>query len=85
MGHAPDHYRFHKLCIPKTRSERIATTVKFYPYKVRMLKLSKIEKISMAATRLTDVLKNVTIVQHKTDEVLCKLLEIFLNRAKIFI
>ena len=85
LGHAPDHYRCHKLYVPKTRSERIATTIKFYPHKAQVPELSKTEEISMAAARLTDALKNSTTTQHKTDEALQKLADIFLNRAKISI
>lgn len=33
IGMAPLHYRCHKIHAPKTRSERIAKKVKFYPHK----------------------------------------------------
>ena len=85
MSHAPDYYRCNKLHIPKTRSEQIATTIKFYFRKTRILELSKTEEIFRAAARLIDALKNATTIQHKTDEVLNKLLDIILNRVKISI
>ena len=32
LGMAPDHYRCHRVYIPKTRAERIAQTVKLFPH-----------------------------------------------------
>ena len=32
IGNAPEHYRCHKVYITKTRAERIARTVEFFPH-----------------------------------------------------
>ena len=32
LGPAPDHYQFHRVYIPRTRAERIAKTVQFFPH-----------------------------------------------------
>ena len=32
LGMSPDHYRCHRVYIPKTRAERIAQTVKLFPH-----------------------------------------------------
>ena len=65
LWHAPDHYRYYKLYVSKTRSEQITTTVKFYPHKAQILELSKTEEISIAAARLTNTLKMLPLCNTK--------------------
>ena len=90
IGIAPDHYRCHKVYIPKTRSERTAKTVKFYLHKTPLPTNSIKETILLAAKNLTEALRshsNAPVIRNSktTEELLKKLLDIFLEKAIICI
>ena len=56
IGGAPEHYRCHQCYIAKTRAERIARTVEFFPYLYDMPKTSSADATVDAVTRLTTAL-----------------------------
>ena len=58
IGGAPDHYRCHKCYITKTRSERIARTVEFFPYLYEMPTTNSADAARDAAAQLTSALLN---------------------------
>ena len=86
IGIAPDHYRCHKVYIPKSRAERIAKTVKFYPHKTPIPTNSINDTILLAAKNLTEALRShsdapVLNNSKETEEALKQLADIFLNKA----
>ena len=74
--------------MPKTRSECIAKTVKFYPTKNKVPEITQEEAILVAATNLTEALrqynKNTALTDPKaTNETLNQLADIFLHKARL--
>ena len=58
IGSAPKHYRCHRTYISKTRKERIARTVDFFPHKQNMPGTSSAEAAIEAAIKLTAALQH---------------------------
>ena len=58
LGMAPEHYRCHRVYITKTRSERIANSVKFLPHKCKLTKTTAKDSALEAAIRLIEALQN---------------------------
>ena len=58
INSAPDHYRCHTIYITKTRAERIARTVDFFPHDIEMPHNSSGNNAAEAAKLLTDALMN---------------------------
>ena len=58
IGSAPEHYRCHTIYITKTRAERIARTVDFFPHDIEMPHNSSGNNAAEAAKLLTDALMN---------------------------
>ena len=58
LGMAPEHYRCHRVYITKTRSERIARSVKFLPHKCKLPKKTAKYSALEAANRLIEALQN---------------------------
>ena len=56
IGTAPEHYRCYRVYIPKTRAERTAKTVKFFPHQCPVLKTSSRDAAVQASHELTHVL-----------------------------
>ena len=87
IGMAPNHYRGHKVDIPKTRAERITNSVKFFPHKAQLPQNNIREETLEAARALIDTLnKNakddpVASDKNKTATALKQLADIFINRA----
>ena len=55
---APEHYRCHRVYITKTRSERIARSVKFLPHKCELPRTTAKDSALVAASRLIEALQN---------------------------
>jgi hypothetical protein len=58
IGSAPEHYRCYKVYIPKTRAERTAHTVEFFPHECPVPKTSSADAATDAARALADALAN---------------------------
>jgi len=58
IGGAPNHYRCHRCYVIKSRSERIARTVEFFPYLYSMPTTTSADAARDAAAQLTDALVN---------------------------
>ena len=58
LGPAPKHYRCYKLYGPKTRAERTAKTVQFFPHQCLVPKTSFVDAAIVAARALTKALTN---------------------------
>jgi hypothetical protein len=58
IGSAPEHYRCYKVYIPKTRAERTAHTVDFFPHNCPVPKTSSADAATEAARALADALSN---------------------------
>ena len=54
----PDYYHYYKVCIPETRSKRIAKKVKFYLYKIFILNITKEEAILITTINISEALKS---------------------------
>ena len=80
---APLHYRCHTVYIPKTRAERVAKTVRFFPHKSNVPQNTPQEEILEAAIKLNQALENniPSVLQDKneTAAALKKLANIFLQ------
>ena len=57
IGPATNHYRCHRLYIPKTRSERISRTVDFFPHNCAVPFASPLDAATRAADSLATALK----------------------------
>ena len=84
----PLYYQYYKIYILKTRSKRIAKTVKFYPNKINVLKITQEESILVTATNLIDALKyhnnKLAVIDAKTtNEALYKLASICVHKARL--
>lgn len=86
-GPALEHYRCHRIYIPKTRSTRINDTVTFYPHGAELPTVTPTELAAHAALELTKILTNPppqTQLVLPTDEhkdALLQLARIFYNSA----
>jgi hypothetical protein len=58
LGGAPEHYRCHRIYVPKTRAERIAKTVEFFPHQCAMPKTSSADAATKAALDLVHALQH---------------------------
>jgi hypothetical protein len=58
IGAAPEHYRCHRVYVTKTRAERIAKTVEFFPHQCAMPKTSSADAATRAAQDLIHALDN---------------------------
>ena len=58
LGAAPEHYRCHTVYITKTRAERIARTVEFFPHDIMMPATSSTDNAITAARMLAEALLN---------------------------
>jgi hypothetical protein len=58
ISHAPEHYRCYQVYVTKTRSQRTADTVEFFPPNVSMPKTSSSDRATFAALDLADALQN---------------------------
>jgi hypothetical protein len=58
IGGAPEHYRCHRVYVSKTRAERIAKTVEFFPHNCPMPKTSSADAATQAARDLISALQN---------------------------
>jgi hypothetical protein len=58
IGAAPEHYRCYRVYIPKTRAERTAKTVEFFPHDCAVPKTSSADAAVQAARDLIDALAN---------------------------
>ena len=56
IGSAPEHYRCHTVYATKTRAERIARTVEFFPHAINMPTTSSTDNAAEAARMLADAL-----------------------------
>jgi hypothetical protein len=55
---APEHYRCHRMYVPKTRAERIAKTVEFFPHHRAMPKTSLADATTKAGLDLVHALQH---------------------------
>ena len=53
LGPAPEHYRCYRLYVPKTRAERTAKIVQFFPHRCLVPKTSSIDAAIITARALT--------------------------------
>ena len=60
IGAASEHYRCHRVYVTKTRAERIAKTVEFFPHSCAMPKTSSADAATQAAQDLIHALDNPT-------------------------
>ena len=58
LGMAPDHYRCHRVYIPKMRAEQISQTVKFFPHNRNVPQNTSADVAAAAAHRLIAALRN---------------------------
>jgi hypothetical protein len=58
LGEAPEHYRCHRIYVPKTRAERIAKTVEFFPHHCAVPKTSSADAATKAALDLVHALQH---------------------------
>jgi hypothetical protein len=58
LGGAPEHYRCHRVYVTKTRAERIAKTVEFFPHNWKVPEVSPAHAATQAAQDLTEALLN---------------------------
>ena len=58
LGSAPEHYRCHTVYVTKTRMERIARTVEFFPHDIDMPTTSSADNAAEAARMLAEALHN---------------------------
>ena len=58
VGIAPDHYQCHRVYVPKTRAERIAQTVNFFPHNCKVPQNTLGDVAAAAAHRLFTALQN---------------------------
>ena len=57
IGPAMEHYRCHKIYTPKTRAERVAKTVEFFPHNCATPYSSPVDDATRTADSLVDALK----------------------------
>ena len=85
VGTAPHHYRCHTVYVPKTRAERIAKTVRFFPHKTNIPQNTPQEEILEAAIKLNQALENnipsVHQDKNETAAALKQLAKIFLHSS----
>ena len=60
IGRAPEHYRCYRVYIPKTRAERTAKTVDFFPHDCPIPHTSSADAATAAACALADALTHPT-------------------------
>ena len=83
IGNASEHYRYHKVYIPKTRAKRIARTVEFFPHLYSMPTILSADAAIEAAKDLTSALQHphpASLLAHIKDtqlDALRQLAEIF--------
>ena len=58
ISNASDHYRYHKVYIPKTRAKRIARAVEFFPHLYSMPTISSADAAMEAANDLISALQH---------------------------
>jgi hypothetical protein len=80
------HYRYKKVYITSTASERIVDTLEFFPHNSPMPQLSSTERVLMASQDMTDALKHphpdvhFAIIGDETIMALTTLATIFKNK-----
>lgn len=88
VGLAPDHCRCHKAHVPKTRAEKVAKTVRFFPHKASLPENNANEQLLESACKLSNTLQskklnNLPYSSPDTATAIKKLAETFLNKIKM--